>query len=111
MTFWLDAHLSPALAGWATSTFPGLDVRALRDVGLRDAEDAEIFAAARASEVVVMTKDRDFVALLQRHGPPPQVLWVTAGNTSNAEMRRILTRTLPHALLLLREGHPLIEIR
>ncbi|HEY9798489.1 MAG TPA: DUF5615 family PIN-like protein [Leptolyngbyaceae cyanobacterium] len=32
----------------------------MRDLGLRDAEDREIFEAAKAQGVVVMTKDRDF---------------------------------------------------
>ncbi|WP_234711148.1 DUF5615 family PIN-like protein [Nostoc punctiforme] len=32
---------------------------ALRDLGLRDAEDPEIFEAARATEVILMTKDSD----------------------------------------------------
>ena len=40
---WIDAHLSPALASWLQATF-GIDAAPLRDLGLRDAEDAEIFA-------------------------------------------------------------------
>ena len=47
MTIWVDAHLSPAIAAWITSTF-GIEAIALRDLGLRDAEDPEIFEAARA---------------------------------------------------------------
>ena len=57
---------------------------AIRDLGLRDAEDKEIFEAARQEKAVVMTKDSDFVLLLDKLGPPPQVIWVTCGNTSNA---------------------------
>ncbi|MDB9442104.1 DUF5615 family PIN-like protein [Sphaerospermopsis kisseleviana CS-549] len=34
---------------------------ALRDVGLRDAEDEEIFAAAKDKGVIFMTKDSDFM--------------------------------------------------
>jgi predicted nuclease of predicted toxin-antitoxin system len=40
-----------------------------------------------------MTKDSDFVALLDRFGPPPQVIWITCGNTSNARLKEILTIT------------------
>ena len=54
----------------------------LRDLGLRDAEDEEIFQAAKAAGAVVLTKDADFRHLLDRFGPPPQVLWLTRGNTS-----------------------------
>jgi len=42
---WIDAQLPPTLANWLTETF-GLDGSALRDLGLRDAQDIEIFAAA-----------------------------------------------------------------
>lgn len=34
-TIWIDAHLSPAIAVWITSTF-GIKAVALRDLGLRD---------------------------------------------------------------------------
>jgi len=57
-----------------------------------------------------MTKDADFVLLLERFGPPPQVLWVRCGNTTNAHMRRVLVETLPSALALLEAGEPLVEI-
>jgi predicted nuclease of predicted toxin-antitoxin system len=77
---------------------------------LRDAEDEEIFQAARRENTIVMTKDGDFVLLLDRLGPPPQVIWVTCGNTSNARLKEILTNTLPKALELLRSGEQLVEI-
>ena len=43
---WLDAHLSPRIARWIREDL-GHDAQALRDVGLRDAEDEEIFDRAR----------------------------------------------------------------
>lgn len=110
MKIWVDAQLSPAIAGWLRDTF-GLDAEALRDVGLRDAEDHEIFEAARREGVVaVLTKDRDFVDLVQRLGSPPQVLWLTCGSTSNARLREILTATVPEGLALLTAGEPVVEI-
>jgi predicted nuclease of predicted toxin-antitoxin system len=57
-----------------------------------------------------MTKDRDFVELVERYGSPPQVIWLTCGNTSNARLKEILTATLPDALELLRSGERLVEI-
>jgi predicted nuclease of predicted toxin-antitoxin system len=39
----------------------------------------------------VMTKDSDFVDLVERLGSPPQVIWLTYGNTSNARLRHILS--------------------
>lgn len=58
-----------------------------------------------------MTKDRDFVRLLQQHGAPPKIVWITAGNTASAHLRVVLEATLERALLLLEEGESLVEIR
>jgi len=109
MNIWIDAQLPPAIARWLTENFQ-VQATPLRDLGLRDAEDEEIFQAARAAAAVVMTKDADFVGLLNRYGPPPAVLWLTCGNTSNARLRQILTATLPDALELLQRGERLVEI-
>lgn len=108
-TIWIDAQLSPSLAPWIRATH-GVEAFALRDLGLRDAEDAKIFEGARAADAVVLTKDRDFVELVGRHGPPPQVLWLTCGNTSNASVRTLLGVVWPRVVTLLEAGEPLIEI-
>lgn len=109
MTIWIDAHLSPAIATWITNTF-GITAFALRDVGLRDAEDAEVFEAAKAQGIIFITKDSDFADLVDRLGSPPQIIWLTCGNTSNARLQEILSATLPEALELLRSGEALVEI-
>ena len=110
MVIWIDAQLSPAIAPWLAENF-SVSAQALRDLGLRDATDRAIFAAARSASAVVMTKDSDFVKLLEEFGPPPQVVWLTCGNTSNARLKRILTKALQRAISLLESGEPLVEIR
>ncbi|AFY36391.1 DUF5615 family PIN-like protein [Calothrix sp. PCC 7507] len=109
MTIWIDAHLSPAIATWISNTF-GITALALRDVGLRDAEDLEIFEAAKAQGVIFITKDSDFVDLIDRLGIPPQIIWLTCGNTSTARLQEILSATLLEALELLQTGEALVEI-
>jgi len=108
MTIWIDAQMSPAIAIWISSNF-AVNAVAIRDLGLRDATDQEIFQAARQANAVVMTKDSDFVLLVDRLGAP-QVIWVRCGNTSNARLKEILTNTLPKALDLLQAGEKLVEI-
>lgn len=109
MIIWVDAQLSPAVARWVTESF-GLEAHAVRDLGLRSAKDPEIFRAARQEGIVVMSKDSDFVDLVERLGPPPQVMWVTCGNTSNAWLRQVLSTELPRALQLLERGERVVEI-
>ncbi len=110
LTIWLDAQLPPALAAWLQAEC-GVAAIPVRELGLRDADDPRIFAAARAASVVVLTKDSDFVLLLERFGPPPQVIWLTCGNTSNAYLRALLRGTWSRTNDLLRAGEPLVEIR
>ena len=51
MNFWIDAQLPPNLANWLVESF-NVNARAIRDLGLRDAEDIEIFNAARSPGTV-----------------------------------------------------------
>jgi predicted nuclease of predicted toxin-antitoxin system len=106
---WIDAQLSPALARWMSETF-GVTAHAVRDLELRDAKDLPIFHAAREAGAVILSKDSDFVLLLERFGPPPQILWVTCGNTSNARLRDVLRKSFPEARARLEQGEPLVEI-
>ncbi len=109
MIFWIDAQISPAFAAWLARRFR-VDARPLRELGLRDATDPRIFASARLARAVVVTKDDDFVELLKRRGPPPQVVWVTCGNTSNRRLRALFDRSFPRAMSLPRAGEPLVEM-
>ena len=109
MTIWIDAQLSPALAPWIKNNFD-IEAFSARWLGLQYATDEEIFDAARKANTIVMSKDSDFVQLLRLHGPPPKVIWVTCGNTSNARMKEILSQTLKSTLDLLQAGEQLVEI-
>ncbi|PYQ30027.1 MAG: hypothetical protein DMF56_09890 [Acidobacteria bacterium] len=109
MIIWVDAQLSPALAPWLKNAF-GVEAFSLRHLQMVHRKDLEIFNAARESNVVVLTKDEDFVLLQQRVGPPPQILWVRCGNTSNAYLKQVLQQTFVTACALIERGEPLVEI-
>jgi predicted nuclease of predicted toxin-antitoxin system len=110
MTIWVDAQLSPAIASWIENNF-NVKAVALRDLGLRDAEDVETFREAKNANAVVMTKDSDFVSLLDRFNPPPKIIWLTCGNTSNANLKIILSKTLQSGIDLLNGGEEIVEIQ
>jgi predicted nuclease of predicted toxin-antitoxin system len=110
MVVWVDAQLPPALARWLTQEH-GMAATHVQDVGLLAAPDEVIFASARTAGVaIVVTKDEDFVQLLERLGSPPQVVWVTCGNVGNAELRRIVQAAWPRVAELLAAGEPLVEL-
>jgi predicted nuclease of predicted toxin-antitoxin system len=109
MIIWIDAQLPPTLAEWIVATF-GISAVSLRELGLRDAKDIEIFGAAQHSNVVIMSKDSDFVDLVCRLGTPPQILWLTCGNVTNRNLRELLIATLPEAIKQLQQGEIVVEI-
>jgi len=53
MTIWVDAHLSPRIALWISANYP-VTAQPLREIGLRDAGDDEVFAAARTAGIIVL---------------------------------------------------------
>lgn len=109
MKIWVDAQLSPLIAQWLSSTY-GIEAVAVRNLRLRDARDRDIFLSAREAQAIVLTKDRDLADLVIRLGSPPQILWVTCGNTSNAKLKTILTKAWPVAESLLNTGEKIVEI-
>jgi predicted nuclease of predicted toxin-antitoxin system len=86
---WVDAHLSPAIAIWIADTFK-IPALALRDVGLRDAEDPEICEAAKAQGIIFITKDSDFVDM----GDRTQVLvtFLEPGKIDPNKLRQLINQ-------------------
>ncbi|MEQ1636282.1 MAG: DUF5615 family PIN-like protein [Methylococcales bacterium] len=109
MIYWVDAQLPPQLASWLRQTF-SVEAYALRDLGLRDAEDGHIFQQARQQDVVILSKDSDFVEMVLRLGVPPQLLWVTCGNVTNRRLQDLLTQLFPRAQALLASGEAIVEL-
>jgi len=110
MRIWIDAQLSPAIAAWINRTYKDIEAESVRAVGLRDALDPEIFEQAKKQDVVLMSKDNDFIKLIEQNGPPPKLIWITCGNTSDARMREILSQSLLKAKELLESGETVVEI-
>lgn len=109
MIIWLDAHLSPSLGLWISREF-SVSAVPVRDLDLQNAKDQEIFLAARVENAVIMTKDADFVRLVEQSGPPPQVILLTCGNTSNTQMKQILKRSFDRTMEWLKKGESIVEI-
>lgn len=109
MILWLDEHLSPQLTNWIARTF-GFEAIHIRDLGLARAQDQDVFDAARRAHAIILTKDADFVGILERLGPPPRVIWLTCGNASNTNLKGLLQRGLKMAVSVLENGEALVEL-
>ena len=74
MKLLLDENLSPRLVARLVSLFS--DLTHVRDVGLRQAKDQEIWDWATISAYNIVTSDSDFVDTSERLGWPPKVIHI-----------------------------------
>ena len=109
-TFWVDAQLSPSIARWLINEY-NVKAHSLRALELLDADDIDIFRAAKNADAVLITKDKDMVMLLDQLKQPPKIIWLTCGNTSNKAVKHIFGKNFQHIVqtLFIRD-EPLIEV-
>ena len=80
MKFIVDQQLPPALVRWLHAR--GNTAEHVRDIGLRDADDAAIWAHAVAIGALILSKDQDFAERRARVASGPTVVWLRIGNTT-----------------------------
>ena len=86
--FLLDENLSPRLSSALCDAFPGS--KHVCDVHLKGKSDQQIWDFAFENGYTIVSKDDDFRGLSLLRGAPPKVIWLVVGNTSTAEILRIL---------------------
>ena len=106
MRFLVDAQLPPALARFLESQ--GHEARAVRDAGLRDADDSVIWAFAEREGWIIVTKDEDFPERAINSAASPQIVWLRIGNSTR---RALFAPLLPGILRELAAGHRIVEVR
>ena len=109
MNFVVDEQLPPALATWIVAR--GHNAQHVRDLGLRNAEDVDIWDHCCTPPSVIVTKDEDFVARRARSDSGPQVLWVRLGNAANDVLLAWLDVRWAGAVGALQTGSTLVELR
>ena len=94
MKILLDANISWKLANKLKLVFGecahvdliGLDV---------PAEDIDVWNYALTDGYIIITKDNDFVDLLELNGFPPKVVLIKTGNNSNQALMKLLEMQSP----------------
>jgi predicted nuclease of predicted toxin-antitoxin system len=83
-----DENLSRRLPQLLADLFP--DSADVLTAGLSGATDQTIWEHARAEGLVLVTKDEDFQRFSIIRGPPPKVVWLRLGNSTTADVARLL---------------------
>lgn len=109
MRFIVDAQLPPQLAAWFRAK--GHEAFAVREIGLRDADDPEIWRRATTDNDIIVSKDEDFATMALQPGSGPQVLWVRTGNILTRSLIQHFEQTWEQAEVLLEADVRLVELR
>jgi len=64
----------------------------VREVGLRDADDAAIWNYAKQHGFTIISKDSDFQQRSLLYGSPPKFIWLRAGNCSVQTIEGLLRK-------------------
>ena len=109
MRFLVDAQLPPVLARFLEEQ--GLEARAVREVGLRDASDTVIWDFAARDGWIIVTKDEDFPGRVLRSPTGPPVVWLRIGNSTKRALLGWFAPLLPDILRELAAGRRIVEAR
>ena len=90
MKLLFDENVSHKLVGILAHEFPGS--AHVRDVGLRAAEDSQIWDHARTQGLMIVSKDTDFRERSYVEGFPPKTIWLDVGNAGTAAISELLRR-------------------
>jgi predicted nuclease of predicted toxin-antitoxin system len=73
-----DQNLSPSLSRLLAEIYP--ESVHVREIGMRDATDSEIWEYAKTNGFAIVSKDSDFQARSLLYGSPPKFVWLRVGN-------------------------------
>jgi len=85
-----DQNLSHKLLARLANLYP--DSNQVRDLGLKEASDGEIWDYARHEGYVLVTKDEDFHVRSVLEGQPSKILWIRSGNCSTDLVETLLRK-------------------
>ncbi len=90
MRLLFDQNLSPQLPRLLSDLYPG-SVH-VREVGMREADDSEIWSYALRNDFVIVSKDSDFQQQSLLFGPPPKFVWLRMGNCSTGDVFEVIRK-------------------
>lgn len=109
MNFLVDNQLPRVLARFLAQH--GHRATHVLDLGLDEASDRALWSHARRHDVVLVSKDEDFVHIANRQGDAGRLVWVRIGNCRKQALLETFDRALPRIVAALEEGYRIVELR
>ena len=88
MKLLFDQNISYKIVKKILNIFPNSDQ--VRQLGLEDAKDIEIWNYSKDNGYTIVTFDADFFDFSIIKGTPPKVIWLRTGNTSTKNIEQLL---------------------
>ncbi|HZL79950.1 MAG TPA: DUF5615 family PIN-like protein [Candidatus Limnocylindrales bacterium] len=106
MKLLFDHNLSHKLVRRLADFFP--DSAQTRLLNFSTSYDSIIWQHAKENGFVVVTLDKDFSELALQRGTPPKIIWLRCGNSTVAEVERLLRANFMDIENF--ESHPTAEV-
>lgn len=89
MKLLFDQNVSFRIIEKVENVFPHAEQ--VRNLGLENARDIEIWDYAKKQGYTIVTFDADFFDLSSLYGHPPKIIWLRTGNRRTNDLAKILT--------------------
>lgn len=109
MRFLVDNQLPPALARFISEDLQSEAVHVM-DIGLRNGTDADVWAYASRNDLVLISKDEDFVTLYSKTASA-RLLWVRLGNCRRVFLLKVFNEQWSRILGRFENGERFVELR
>jgi predicted nuclease of predicted toxin-antitoxin system len=88
----IDNNLSHRLGEELTSL--GIEATHVKEIGLQNADDTEIWQYAAANGFHIISKDKDFNHIVTLRGFSPKVIHLDIGNCSTYDIANLLSKNI-----------------
>ena len=109
MKFLIDNQLPVRLAQHLRQH--GHDAVHVLDLGIDEVSDIELWNLARREDMVLVSKDEDFVFLANRTGDDGKLVWVRLGNCRNPILLDAIDRVHDDLIRAFEAGQRIVEVR
>jgi predicted nuclease of predicted toxin-antitoxin system len=88
MKLLFDQNISFRLVRKILGTFP--EAKQIRELGLENYTDRQIWNFAKENEYTIVTFDADFFELSNLFGTPPKIIWLRTGNRKTSDLSDLI---------------------